>query len=405
MKVLVLHGYTQSGPGFQKTIKKLESRLEREFRDDSISFYFPTGPIPLRPSQMIAASASHQEAENAPSAQQNPYEKADPDNIDCYAWFRLHDHDDPPFGFTLSLEMLAEVLNIHGPFDGIIGFSQGGLMAIMVASLLEGELRQEAFAQAQKKSADIFPFPDCYKNIQHPPFKFGITYGALMGVGEKYAPFYDCPRIQTPFCQFSGLWDPVVSMEMKLAVERAQIGGGRSLQVTHPGAHSVCTQTKYLDILVDFIKGVQNHAMLPTSIEGSISSTVGELCLTSTTLSSDESQSSRNASRPRRKGLRRMSRNKVKMARFAPQVDEPHHRSPDPGSNLTSIYASSTDEEENLIEKQQRLSIALQNVLTAWTQEKEFHRSLSSQDHIQEMAERILRTIMQDGLPNIRGVT
>ncbi|KAM3067692.1 Family of serine hydrolases 3 [Clarireedia jacksonii] len=104
--------------------------------------------------------------------------------------------------------------------------------------------------------------------MKHPPFKFGITYGALMGVTKRYAPFYENPRIQTPFCQFSGQWDPVVTVEMVDAVNRAHIGGDRSLKVVHPGAHAVCTERKYLDTVVDFINGVESYSMpLPSELE------------------------------------------------------------------------------------------------------------------------------------------
>lgn len=46
-------------------------------------------------------------------------------------------------GADVSVAHVAEFLRLHGPFDGLIGFSQGGAMAaIAVAGQLHGELLQ-----------------------------------------------------------------------------------------------------------------------------------------------------------------------------------------------------------------------------------------------------------------------
>ena len=260
MKVLVLHGYTQSGPGFQRKIKRLQLHLQNVFA--GTEFYFPTGPIRLRPSEKKTALYTQQHDADADAdveVRKQPHDRPDPDDIDAHAWFVLHDFRDPPMGFERSLDALAEVLRTQGPFDGILGFSQGGLLAVMIASLLEGSRRRDAFARAQERSMEALPFPESFKNLEHPPLKFGIIYGAMMAVGKKYAAFYE--SIRTPFIRFSGRWDPVVSANMVQAVENTHIGGSRSVSVIHPGAHIVCIEDKYLDAVVNFIKSLRNDSV------------------------------------------------------------------------------------------------------------------------------------------------
>ena len=252
VRILALHGYTQSGPGFQRKIQKLQSHLENIF--PGVQIYFPTGVVRLRPSDK-ALGVSPQQSE-PPTSCDSPHtnDRSDPDDIDAYAWHTLHDTRDPPTGFEDSLDTLADILRTEGPFDGILGFSQGAVLAVIIASLLEGEFRREAFKRAQEEFPGSFPYPLSFKILGHPPLKFGITYGALMAQGKKYAALYRDPLIHTPFIHFCGCWDPVVGVEMAQAVENAQIGGDRCVRMTHPGAHIVPVGLKYLYAVSDFIK-------------------------------------------------------------------------------------------------------------------------------------------------------
>ncbi|KAL6712843.1 Family of serine hydrolases 3 [Lecanora helva] len=250
LKILALHGYTQSGPFFQRKISKLQAHLTRSFPD--VQFSFPTGIIRLRPSEKVFDLGSRQSTVNNIDAIEGD-DRPDPDDIDAYAWHVLHDTQIPPSGLMASLNMLAEVVRTEGPFDGILGFSQGAVLAVMVASLLEGEARRQAFARAQEESPENVRYPSSFENLKHPPLKFGITYGALMGRGRKYAAFYQNPLVQTPFIHFCGRWDPVIGVDMAQAVVEAQIGGERCLRIDHPGAHIVPVGMKYLNAVSNFI--------------------------------------------------------------------------------------------------------------------------------------------------------
>ncbi|KAL8894734.1 MAG: hypothetical protein Q9192_004088 [Flavoplaca navasiana] len=262
MKILALHGYTQSGPSFQRKVRRLQYHLEAMFPD--VELCFPTGPIRLRPSEKAQAFGLWQHGADANADSFDSADRPDPDDIDAYAWHTLHTVQDPPPGCEQSLDILADVLRSEGPFDGVLGFSQGTVLAVMIASILEGSPRREAFVRFQQEWPEAFPYPESYKNLHHPPLKFGITYGALMGVAKKYSWLYDKPLIQTPFLHFRGLYDPVVSVMMTQNVENARIGGDKAISIVHPGAHNVCVGPEYLDAVTDFIKGLEYYTEPPT---------------------------------------------------------------------------------------------------------------------------------------------
>ncbi|KAK3169200.1 hypothetical protein OEA41_008583 [Lepraria neglecta] len=255
IKILALHGYTQSGPTLQRKVKRLQLHLEKVFPD--VGFYFPSGPIKLRPTEKLWALNSRHYEPVISTEGTDANDKPDPDDIDSFAWHTLHNQREPPSGLLHSLDMLSDILRVHGPFDGILGFSQGAVLAVMVASLLEGAPRKDAFQRNQQQCPEALCFPPGFEVLDHPPLKFGITYGALMGIPRMYAAFYEDPIVQTPFIHFSGRWDTVVGYEMAKAVEDAQIGGSRAVRITHPGAHVVPVDIKYLDAVVDFIKSLE----------------------------------------------------------------------------------------------------------------------------------------------------
>ncbi|KAJ1861193.1 Family of serine hydrolases 3 [Coemansia sp. RSA 2703] len=89
--------------------------------------------------------------------------------------------------------MLAHVLNTQGPFDGILGFSQGGALAVLLAKLLQGP--QDCLA---------FPVP-----VDHPQFKFVILAGAFDVEPEEYQSIY-ATKLDIPSLHMTGEYDTVI---------------------------------------------------------------------------------------------------------------------------------------------------------------------------------------------------
>ncbi|KAL4928075.1 serine hydrolase-domain-containing protein [Aspergillus undulatus] len=244
MRILCLHGHTQTGPVFERKTYRLQQHIKKAF--PGASFYFPTGAIAYKVSDRLdyLDEIQRERSDNF----------KDPDDIDTHAWFRLH-QEEPPIGLLDSIDHVAEILRDKGPFDGIICFSQGSVVGAMVASLLEGPRRRQRFEEYSATNPEAVRFPDAYKDLNHPPFKFGITYGAYMGRSHVFSAFYN-PLIETPFMHFMGEFDPVVPSDMAAAVDAAQIGGARRRKMMHPGAHAIPIGNEYHEAVVDFIQSV-----------------------------------------------------------------------------------------------------------------------------------------------------
>ena len=89
-------------------------------------------------------------AAQASSAPTSTAEQGETDS-DGYGWWRRRGDTEPYYyeGMELGLDSLAQALKEEGPFDGVIGFSQGGSAAGLVASLLEPG-RRRAFEDAAR---------------------------------------------------------------------------------------------------------------------------------------------------------------------------------------------------------------------------------------------------------------
>lgn len=108
MKVLVLHGKQQNAEVFRGRCNKLTSRA---VRDKMVTkFYFHDAPhcLPLK----------------------------DGDQVPMRTWYlRNRDGSIEQGSFDQTVSELEEVWRTQGPFEGILGFSMGGAMASIIASM------------------------------------------------------------------------------------------------------------------------------------------------------------------------------------------------------------------------------------------------------------------------------
>lgn len=256
----MIHGFTQTGRLFEIKTKAVKKALEKAIPPapkpghlkqypGGLEFFYPTGPIKLE-----ATSIPGFDAEN------------DQENPEAYGWWRRKGEGEPFYyeGIEMGLGRIAELLKSDGPFQGVIGFSQGGAAAGMVASLLEPG-RREAFEAAQSKGG--MRYPDAFtqdsgfiEDAVHPPLKFAVTYSGFgAATNPLYQAFYQ-PKIQTPMLHFLGTVDTIVSEERSLRLVDACVDGkgkegGVSRLVYHPGGHFLpSSQKQYIAALVAFIR-------------------------------------------------------------------------------------------------------------------------------------------------------
>jgi predicted esterase len=221
IKILMLHGYTQSGPNFQATT---------------------TAPIRLTPADETFLGSGDK----------------DDGELDAWAWWKRKDAasgaagDFLYEGIEVGLATIAGVLKHEGPFDGVVGFSQGAAAAAMVASLLEPG-RAAAF-----ESAGGIPYPASFEQGRvHAPLRFAVSYSGFAPVGKTpYAAFYE-PRIATPVLHFLGTQDVVVEEKRSLALVAACERSEDRYVVYHPGGHFLpSAQKASVNALVGFVKEV-----------------------------------------------------------------------------------------------------------------------------------------------------
>jgi len=107
-----------------------------------------------------------------------------------YSWWP----EDAGVDHTRTFAYLDEILESRGPYDAIIGFSQGASVAGLTASLLE---------QPQDSRPAEF-------STMHAPFKFVISFGGYREEDARVQRYYT-PRIRTPVLHFINSTDPIVT--------------------------------------------------------------------------------------------------------------------------------------------------------------------------------------------------
>ena len=248
LKILMLHGFTQSGPLFHAKTRALAKHLTKIY--PSLSFSYPTGAHRLQAPDLPYIPSSD---ESGIALQLE----------DAYGWWRRQDTAEGEIiyeGIEEGLETIAKTIREEGPFDGVVGFSQGAAAAGLVASLLEGPRRLSAFRKAEQGGG--IPFPASFLDSKteggmvQGPLKFCIIYSGFMAPGKLYKGFYD-PPIKTKNLHFIGQVDTVVSEERSRALVESFAGSGEEILrrvVVHPGGHFLPSQRPWLDAVAGFSK-------------------------------------------------------------------------------------------------------------------------------------------------------
>jgi hypothetical protein len=130
----------------------------------------------------------------------------------------------PPPGLLDGLGKIADILKREGPFDGIIAFSQGALLATKIASLLDDEARNIAHSKRPNTSKTVFQHSKAFRELTHPPLKFGILLASSVKGGYQFDSLHgdhedhgDHENL-TQLCLVNGIWDPTTNADDQYAV-------------------------------------------------------------------------------------------------------------------------------------------------------------------------------------------
>ncbi|KAI5867506.1 serine hydrolase-domain-containing protein [Durotheca rogersii] len=227
LRILMLHGFTQSGPLFSSKTKGLAKVLNKVLGAAPVSrqptLLFPTGPCRLRPSDIPGY---------VPSANASD----DDDEIDSWCWFRNSEVTGTYRGLDVGMNAIAAAIrDADGPVDGVIGFSQGGAVAALVAAVLEHPHREVPAAAAAGDGGDWSWVSALRAANRGLPLRFCVVYSGFYAPPPSLRWLYD-PPIVTPTLHFLGGLDTVVDEARSRALVACC---RRPVVLVHPGGHYV----------------------------------------------------------------------------------------------------------------------------------------------------------------------
>lgn len=193
-----------------------------------IDLVFPTGTYRLKPTDW---------ARYIPGTDPN------------YGWFYKVPDDDEFPGLDDGLKRLGNIMRSQGPFDGVIGYSQGGFLTGLITSLLEPG-RKDVFDRVAREGGGI-PYPAAFEAVQ--PIKFSVSYCGFAGLSPRYKAFY-LPKISSPLLHVNGRLDEIVYDKRSRTLIDATTGREEEKVLIHPGGHTVPTTKLYTDAVIMFIK-------------------------------------------------------------------------------------------------------------------------------------------------------
>ncbi|KAI0172589.1 hypothetical protein GGR52DRAFT_545318 [Hypoxylon sp. FL1284] len=223
IKILMLHGYTQSGGVFSSKTKALSKLLIKALAP---------APYALHPTLVYPTAPHRLRASDIPGYDPNSAE--DDEDADTWAWFRKDEATGAYRGLAQGMEAVAAAVRAAGGVDGVCGFSQGGALAALVASALEHPHRTPP--AAPDSSGDDWSWVESLRAANGGrPLRFCVVYSGFYAPLDSLRWMYE-PPIATPNLQFIGSLDTVVDESRSQGlVDRC-----RDPQVvTHPGGHYV----------------------------------------------------------------------------------------------------------------------------------------------------------------------
>lgn len=161
LKILMLHGFRQNGKVFRQRTKKLANRLS-----SIAELHYVTSPVHYQPQgdTLSATLAAFGSIPDYPMQQ---------------VWWLSSEGNVEYEGLDISLSFLDQVFARDGPFDGVLGFAQGGtLAAIMAATQPRGNIAFDFFIP-------ISAFVPRAHSLQHLNVPASIRTPALHILGAK----------------------------------------------------------------------------------------------------------------------------------------------------------------------------------------------------------------------------
>lgn len=222
LRVLCIHGYRQNGGSFRDKTGALRKLLKKH-----VELVYMTAPLKVE--QGVNGEVPVKENDSVPG----PGGDEDPRGwwfSDTQARsFSAQQQCEESLGLDESVATVREAVKAQGPFDGVLGFSQGAAFVAMLCSLQEQKVEPEF------------------------NFRFAILVAGFRSACEEHQNFYSAP-LQMPSLHVFGLEDKVIPDSMS----RELLPSFQDPQVLiHPGGHFVPAASAHRQTYQDFLKRFQ----------------------------------------------------------------------------------------------------------------------------------------------------
>jgi predicted esterase len=210
------------------------------------TLFYPTAPSRLSPKDIPGFQPTSGEAPGDGGGAES--------EMDAWAWFRKEEATGNYRLLREGFESLARCIRNEagGHVDGVVGFSQGGAVAAMLASVLEhvGAGGQQRQPPTSDDTYDWSWVPALRGANGGKALRFAVVYSGFFAPPPALAWLYE-PKIRTPTLQFIGSLDTVVEEGRSRGLEERS---ENPVMVVHPGGHYVPVNKQFVMPLAGFIR-------------------------------------------------------------------------------------------------------------------------------------------------------
>ncbi|XP_063058412.1 esterase OVCA2 [Engraulis encrasicolus] len=221
LRVLCLHGYRQNAVSFREKTGALRKVLKNR-----VELVYVTAPLEVPSSAETDNSKESGDKPPPPSAES------------ARGWwfsdaqqrsFHAGQECEASLGLEQSVEVVRAAVREQGPFDGILGFSQGAALVAMLLSM-----------QEQRQEPDL-------------AFRFALIISGFRSACAQHTRFYG-EAIATPTLHVFGEQDGVIPIDMSkdlLTVFK------EPTVLTHAGGHFVPAASAHKPVYLNFLQTFQ----------------------------------------------------------------------------------------------------------------------------------------------------